>query len=319
MKYRVTSSVPARTKTDFVASIESLTQSLDDLYTAYDAVVAAEGRVLEAEECLHDCHEALESIKKFGVNEINMSILNKDNILNDAIGLEALTVEAISTLKDAEKSMLTTKYVSSLEALESDRGKSFVQKVKDMIAKIWAWLKEWFVSDAKLVAMLKECKFEGKFDPEKKVVGLSKENADKAFEFCKTASNNVTNAVNGEESKSTEFSPPELSKDNETADKLGWSPASAAAMRDKLLSEVSTRAKLKEGINKIIDKLQQKVKGEVNPDGSHPVKGAVASATVNISGVLGRFKVLQIYKKYYNAIGFTLLALDKICKTEAAQ
>ena len=319
MKYRVTSSVPARTKTDFVASIESLTQSLDDLYTAYDAVVAAEGRVLEAEECLHDCHEALESIKKFGVNEINMSILNKDNILNDAVGLESIALEAITKLTDAEKKLLQSKYTSSLEALEGDSKKSFIAKVKGAIAKIIAWIKEWFISDAKILAVLKECKFEGELDTEKKITALKYEDATKLKTTLEGLVQKVSNWTlkgleENEELSGNAFSTDllEVNNDNGTAKDLGWSTANAKTMRDSLLSEVKSRTTFKT----FVDAAQKKITAQISGNDD---TGALSKGKELFVQYMRRVRLLNAYKRAFNRLAMSVIAVDKVCKPAEAK
>ena len=323
MRYRVTTptTTPRAVKRDFASSLESLTKSLDDLYLAYDAVVAAEGRVIEAEECLNDCHEALESIKRFGVNEINMSLLNKDNILNDALGMESLALEAISKLADADKKLLQSKYVSSLTALEADSEKGLVQKIKDVIAKIWNWLKEWFVSDAKLVAMLKECKFDGEFDSEKKIVGVSKETAQELVAKLKELSDAVTskdsNAANNSFVESLGI---KIEKENATASELHWTPADAVAMRDKLIEEVKNRAQFKTAANSWLDEAKATAHAQISnsPDSNALQRGA-AHGLAGVSFAVYKFKLLNAYKKFYNTVGFTLLALSRVCKQAEAK
>ena len=77
---------------EFTSAMTSFSQSLEEMHAAYDAVVAAEGRVLEMEECLNDCHNALESIKAYGVNRTNMGVLNSSGKLDTALGFIAAQI-----------------------------------------------------------------------------------------------------------------------------------------------------------------------------------------------------------------------------------
>ena len=311
MRYRVTTptTTPRAVKRDFASSLESLTKSLDDLYLAYDAVVAAEGRVIEAEECLNDCHEALESIKRFGVNEINMAILNKDNNLNDALGMENLALEAISKLADADKKLLQSKYVSSLEALESDSKKGFFAKIKDFIAKAWNWIKEWFMSDAKLVAILKECKFEGEPDPDKEITALKYEDAVKTKE--ELAPYTVILEDGTEQENYSNFETKGLDTQRGTAKELGWDATKAKDLRGEMLNTVRSRADFKRVFDKDVEELKQTIRSSDEK--------LIEKGKQRFKLCMLRIKALQNYKRLFNRLAMSLIAVNKVCKPNAGE
>ena len=321
----IAASVQEKKPRDFAAATESLSLSLDQLHTAYTEFLASSGKVVEVEGFMHDCHTAIESLKNHGITSKNMAIINKDNLLDATLKMDKLALSAVESLSDSAKEMLKNKYISGLEALNGENEKSFFQKIKDFIAKVWDWLKMFFSSDAKVAAMLKECKFEGEVDNDKTIVGLSVADADKYLAALKKLSEKIYQKVNYTPGDATvnpgatidmrellrgldpDFKLEELpGKQNTSIGELGWTMTAAADKAKELKEEVNKRAKFKEELDKDIRTLRtvSENKGD----------GLLTQGELFFKLVHKRIQLLHKYKMLYNAVAFTVIAVDKSAK-----
>ena len=309
---------------EFTSAMTSFSQSLEEMHAAYDAVVAAEGRVLEMEECLNDCHNALKSIKAYGVNRTNMSVLNSNGKLDAALGLENLQLEALESLSEASKKLLQTKYVAALEGLQDDNQKSLWQKIKDFIAKMWAWIKSWFITDAKSAELVKNCKFEGELDTTATITGLSYGKATNIIKLLADVSKEIIDVKDDGSSSAIleRFEVPDgyhsttmNDYEHDTIGNLGWSDISKATeIKGLVLSQLSTRSRFQQSLAKTLGvKIDEKAKqlagsqNSINTNVNTIVKACIAPARI-------QGKLLGLYKREYNKLVMTLVALDKHCK-----
>lgn len=309
---------------EFTSAMTSFSQSLEEMHAAYNEVVAAEGRVLEMEECLNDCHNALESIKAYGVNRTNMGVLNSSGKLDTALGLEDLQLEALESLSEASKKLLQAKYVAALEDLQNENTKTFLQKVKEWIARIWTWLKSWFVSDAKSIELVNNCKLDGELDAEAVITAV---NATKAKEIEKELTDLSDTVINGETGKqelNRFFDAPDGStslKDYErdAIGKLGWDANAARDLQKFLKEQIYTRAKFKEVMKNTVEtKIQTTVRDmETARYGESKLTGVINSVKMSMKIGAQQSKLLSLYKRKYNELVMTLVALDKHCKPSA--
>ena len=238
MKYQVSSAKKpapvAKKPFDFVAAQEALSESLERAQIAYSDLVAAEGRVAEVELVLENCAQALKSINKFGLTEQGMEMFNgADHDLDAALGLENLAIESLATMSSATKDALKAQYVAGLEGKMGDIWNTMVARVKEFLAKLLTWLKEFFTGTAKLMRMVKETSFEGELNGDKKITGLSYDDAQKLL--VKDLNGAVTTLERieknaKEEATSGEIALPE--KKEGTIKELGWDAGKAKSLAD---------------------------------------------------------------------------------------
>jgi len=157
MKYSIGSVKPVAVKPfDFAAATEALTDTYVRLGDAYEQVIAAEGRIVEAEMAMDTCKSALASIEKFGVTATTMAVFNGENELDAALSLEALDLESIESLGATVKKVRKENYISGLEGMVSDGWKKFVAMLQKMWEAIKRWFKELFDRNAKYARIVKE-------------------------------------------------------------------------------------------------------------------------------------------------------------------
>ena len=304
---------------EFASAMESFSQSLGELYASYDAVAAAEGRVVEMEECLRDCSDALESIKAHGVNRISMGVLNRDGKLDEALGLESLNLEALESLSDASLKLLQTKYTAGLEDLQSENQKTFIAKVKDFIVKLWTWIKAWFVNDAKSIELVKNCKFEGVLDTSATITGVSKAKALTIVEELKTMGKTIINGENGEvlleKLEDPQGTASVTDYERGTIQELGWDISGATGIKTHLTSMINTRVAFKQAIDATVrDRIQRNLDSVSAGKEWEDVKKLVSDA---MHDSMIRNNLLKVYRRKYNELVMTLIAIDKNCKPAA--
>lgn len=315
MKYQVSSAKPqpaAATKKpfDFVAAQEALSESLDRAQVAYSDLVAAEGRVAEVELVLENCSQALKSINKFGLTEQGMELFNGANHdLDTALGLESLAIESLSTMSAATKDALKAQYVAGLEGTMSDVWKTMVERVKEFFAKLLTWLKEFFTGTAKLMRMVKETSFEGELDGDKKISGLSYDDAQKLLVKDLTGAATTLERIeqNAKEAATTgEITLPE--KKEGTLKELGWDAGNA-----KSLAEVYSRFTAVTRIDGVWKKIQTTAKSLTTSS-----KGDDPAQTKELQTQLANWKLAGKLTGQVAAgmrlVGFTLLTVSKAVK-----
>jgi len=333
MRYTVTKTAkPAKKPFNMAEAMEALNTQLESLHISYDEVVAAEGRVVEAEQFLTDCHTALESIKTYGITVENMSVLNTDNGLDQALGLEKLACEAIESLSESSKKLLQSQYVAGLEDLTEDNKKGFIQKVKDFIAKVWNWLKEFFVSDAKVIAMLKECKFEGEISADKQIVGLKYADAKAAYDNLVSLKAHLVDDYKADNTpetydNATESGKPAIRERGTCAD-LGWDAAKAKDYHQKLMNDIPSRQRIKESIDALIQHTRSELAREVGETaagadsafkrGVAHVAGWSADKLLYLNALKQRWQLLSLYDKNYRTLAFTLIAINNAMQAAPA-
>lgn len=251
MKYMVSGMKPAAKQKkpfDFAVAYESLEASFRKASEAYEKLVSAESAVAEFEQCLKDGADALESIKNFGVTPQNMSIINKGNNLDKALGMEALDMTAIESLSESTLKVLQSNYCKGLEALEGENKKSFVEAIKAFFKKILEWLKERFYGLSRLVKILDNTKIEGELDGEKKITAMACDDIDQALTDAedigdvsviadaggKVAADFMSDLDKVEQKQGSFGSAPEKKED--TVANLGYDASKAESARTKFLT-----------------------------------------------------------------------------------
>lgn len=222
-------------KFDFDAAIESLIASMDAVSVSYAEMVAAESACDEAAKIMHDCKLALESIQNHGMNAANMSLCNgTDHALDRALGLRDLSIESLEALDAEAKKLLEQKYVAGLEGAVGDAVKNFVAKVKEFIARVTQWIKDFLMSEARVTKIVQELVKTGikDLDPDKMVVALSKKNADfldkgirdtvKNVVMCSSDPNRYGSAEVVVAFMDGEVKMPKLNKEHASIGQLGW-------------------------------------------------------------------------------------------------
>lgn len=305
---------PAAKAFDFVKAEEALIQSFEAVSASYSALVAAEGRVTECEQVVADCRLATESIRQFGVTATTMGIFNgKDHTLDRALGLEELAIASLESMSAASKQVLQGKYLAGLEDNSQSAWATFKENVTKWFARFIEWLRNVFMSSAKLVKMVKEAAFEN-FDAEKVVNVLSKEDCLKAIETMEKAlaivrdTNKTAEQVIGEMQS---FNAPDLQKKEDKASALGWTSAEEikGVVAKFLAAGGENAAKAMDTAWKAV---QTQYKAEMAQAGNDPaLMDKVRNA---VDGWKLKGKVTGDYNKMLRAAGLTLYTLSKATK-----
>lgn len=322
MKYKVSSAAkPAPKKPfDFAAAYESLQQSFESAVESYNEMVAAEGRVAEIEDCLRDGQTALASIKKYGVTPANMAIVNADNVLDEALGLEKLDLTAIESLSESTAKVLAGNYVKGLEGLDMENVKAFLARLKEFFLKIINWLKDRFFGTAKLVKILKEEKFEGEFDGEVQMTGLEKGDVENCLnalkglaEHLKKIEGDPVGSVGAVEQILSEKYP-EIKKTTDTVSKLGYTKDNIAGVRDTFVSVATTTIAGMDESWKAIQANYKKFESEAKGED----EGIKDKVTAWFKGLRAASKCLGQCNKIAQACGMSILQAKKAFKKAPA-
>ena len=328
MKYCLPSArTQVRKPFNMATALEELNESLEAVDQSYKAMCAAEGRVLEIEEVIADSHAAMESISKYGVSSANMAILNKDNSLDKALGLENLVIESLESLSASTKIALQQRYVAGLEELNANASKSVWQHIKDFFAKIIQWLKDFFTNTAKMVNIVKQLKFEN-LDENATATVHKADDADKMVAACLSAvelvesfaknpvydeNGNTDDLTSGEvATKAESLNISKYPKENGKLKSLGWDAQRAARCQSnwvKLVAETGSR------MDKAWKDLQADYRKVTAGSGEDPAKAAkIASKAFNKWKQAAR--LTGQYNACVKAVGTTLLTLSKSIKAE---
>lgn len=296
---------------DMAASMESISDAIARASDAYAAMVAAEGRVVEVEQVLSDLADAKQSVEKFGIAVENMSLINRDQILTQSLGLEALAIEAIETLSADTKKMLQSQYVTAIEGQVVDMIKTAIARIKDFIAKAMKYVVEEFTTNAKLAKVLENLKFEGELDTEAKISAISYADAEKCLKILDDMYKNIDKLAKGEAVGAEGDTIPDSTSD--TIANLGWTKEKAAEMCKNVQSMLP---KVK-AFNDAWKKFQADAK-KAESEGNTEDKGVLEKIKAAMKNMIDGRKVTGKYVAGYRKLAFTLIAIDRKCKAAAA-
>lgn len=295
---------------DMAASMESISDAIARASDAYAAMVAAEGRVIEVEQVLSDLADAKQSVEKFGIAVENMSLINRDQILTQSLGLEALAIEAIETLSADTKKMLQSQYVTAIEGQVMDMIKTGIARIKDFIARAMKYVVESFTTNAKLANVLENLKFEGELDTEATISAISYDDAEKCLKILDGMYQDIEKLAKGEEAGAEGEAIPDAASD--TIANLGWTKEKAAEMLKKVKS---TLPQIKV-FNEAWKKFQAEAK-KAESEGNTEDKEVLEKIKAAMKSMLDGRKVTGKYVAGYRKIAFALIAVDRKCKTAA--
>lgn len=321
MKYQLASVKPVAAKKpfDFEAAAEALNESLERTHEQYQQYIAAEGRVLEIDDVLSDCKQALESISKFGVVAQNMAILNEGNGLDQALGLENLAIESIASLSESTKAMLQKQYCAGLEGKLSEGFNKLVEAVKEWFTKAIAWLKEFFTGNAKIAKMVSEAKFDNIDFDAKCAVYSSKDCAAmisrmndirKAMGDLAGSSNNYGDVTGGGSDNNVdtlamkaeaEAGGPDVERQVKKLSELGWGSDLA-----KIVTDFKAASKPTE-----MDATWKKVQDDYRAAISKTDESKIDALKTKFKAWRTVGKLTGIYGRLYKKVGFTLLTISK--------
>lgn len=331
MKYQLpsakTNTAPqAKAPLDMQAAFESLNESFDAVVESYKMYVEAVGRVEYVEDVIKDSKSALESISKYGITAANMALLNEGNSLDKALGLENLAIESLESLSASTKAMLQQQYCKGLEGLNDGAKKTLWESIKAFFAKLIQWLKDFFTGTAKMIAIVKELKFE-ELDPNAELVVHSYEDcksmlsaadqADKVLAECTDriklgAADTESMTVEEVVQKADQLKIDSFKKDKGKLSELKWTAQTAAEIQKEFIRLGTTNKMdanwkaIQAEYTTIIGKT-----GEATEDAEKRAKKA-----------FGKWKVAGRltgqYNKAMRAVGLTLFTLAKANKKAAA-
>lgn len=323
MKYKVSTAAKpvAKKPFDFAAAYESLQQSLDKSIECYNTMIASEARVVEIEDCLRDGQQALASIKKYGVTPANMSIINADNNLDEAIGCEKLDMSALESLSESTAKALAANYIKGLEGLDMDNVKALLARIKEFFLKIIEWLKERFFSTAKLVKILKETNFEGEFDGTVQITALPFVQSDGLLDEVKTCADDLDTIKQDKELSAQavdamltkEFDGKALEKKSGTVEELGYKADNVGTLKDKFLTVATSTVGRIDAAWKEIQTNYKKFESEAKGED----QGIKDKATAWFKALRAASKEMGQANKILQAIGMSILSVKKAFKAAA--
>ena len=309
-------------KFDFDAAIESLIASMDAVSVSYAEMVAAESACDEAAKIMHDCQLALESIQNHGMNAVNMSLCNgADHALDRALGLRDLSIESLEALDAEAKKLLEQKYVAGLEGAVGDAVKNFVAKVKEFIARVTQWIKDFLMSEARVTKIVQELVKAGikDLDPDKMVVALSKKNADfldkgirdavKNVVICSSDPSRYGSAEVVSEFMDGEVKMPKLNKEHGSVEQLGWDKNGLTESAKKYC-EIA----VKDEVSKIWKVIAQRALKDASEycqreEGRDILHSEEVTASRNAARAAAHF--IALYGKMLHALGMTIITVSK--------
>lgn len=306
MKFTSTPVKPAKVeKFDFQAAFEGISASFDAVAESYDQLVAAEGMIAEINEVYDNCRMAYKSIEKFGVSVETMSLLNEGNSLDRALGLQDLALESIASLSEATKKALKHNYIAGLEAAEDGMLKKMVEAVKQFFVKLWQYIKELFVSNAKIAKVVQEIAKQDikELDADKKVVAVKFDELDKMIAVVDGAYEKLVAGENATANKEAiELPDVKAARESATIKELGWDAAKLKASCGKFIKFVT-----KDDMKKVSDELKKTEKEAAEAASKNIV--AEWKAKMQIAHRYGAW--LRLYSKTVRQVGLTLIAVSK--------
>lgn len=298
---------------DMTASMESISDAIARASDAYAAMVAAEGRVAEVEQVLSDLADAKQSVEKFGIAVENMSLINRDQILTQSLGLEALAIEAIETLSEDTRKMLQSQYVTAIEGQVVDMIKTAIARIKDFFAKVGKWIANQFDINAKLAKVVQNLKFDGELPDDAEVTAITKDDAEDAIKALKDLTENIGKIKSGE-TNVDDKKVPESAKAK--VSELGWNAEDVKTIRDSFLKEVG-------GVKAFNDAWKEfqveAKKAETDANGAtEDDKGKLDKLRQSLAKWSAGRAVTGKYAAIWRKVAFTLIALDRKFKSAAA-
>lgn len=304
---------------DMAAAEEALADSFDRLTSATEALAAVNSECDRYLSVVEDCHTAIEAFNQFGDKSLGtvLAICNgSTGALDQALGLESLAIDTLKTMDAAKTKVVKDKYVTALEANVGEAMKAFYEKCKVWLAKFIEWVKDLFTSNAKLIKLVQEVKFDN-LDEEAQMSGLKAENAVKLAAVLEGASAVIKSVLLADDTKDAiieandKFSGEvaELTKrEDGTVKELGWDAAKADALAKKFPGLAN---------KKEIQELTQKIGGSMKVDLQASKDGDVTAVeklrTMFAAAVL-KNKYVGTYTKGVRALGLHLLKLAKKTK-----
>ena len=134
-----------------VASEESLTESIEELSAATEALMEAQADGAEICQVFDNLSIACESLKNGGLTANVLGVFNSEGELSACIGQENLTVAGLEALGEDQVKALSAKYVEGVEGKIAEYWAKFVQFLKNLWAKIVNWFKSLFTARAKYI------------------------------------------------------------------------------------------------------------------------------------------------------------------------